>query len=94
MKKSLSELFDTSHDELIVSFDIRPQLSWAITNLQKQLQELLDSSECFSLNNTEKRMYLSKAVTKFQGNLSELDSGANTAIRTIKDESHYEKDML
>ena len=90
MKKSLIELFDVPHNELLLSFDIRPQLIWAISNLQYQLQELLDSSECFSLDSTEKRMYLSKAITKFQGNLSELNSGNNTAIREIKDEAHYE----
>jgi hypothetical protein len=89
MKKSLAELFDISHDELLLYFDIRQQLIWAIDNLQKQLEELLNSPECFSLNNTEKRMYLSKAITKFQGNLSELNNGYNTAIRKIKDEAHY-----
>lgn len=93
MKKSLTELFDCPISTLHIHFDIRTQLHWAIQNLQSQLDTILASPDCFSLENTEKRVYLSKAISRFQGNLHELESGHNTAIRELKNETHYEKDL-
>lgn len=94
MKKSLTELFNVSLSELQEHFDIRLQLQWAIDNLNTQLMAVLTSDDCFSLENTEKRTYLGKAINKFQGNLDELNSGSNTALREVKAEKHYEKDLL
>lgn len=93
MKKSLTELFDCPISTLHAHFDIRTQLHWAIQNLQSQLDAIIASPDCFSLENIEKRVYLSKAISRFQGNLHELESGQNTAIRELKDETHYEKDL-
>jgi hypothetical protein len=91
MKKTLSELFDLTIEEVRENFNITKAYTWAVNRLQDQRQAILQSGNW--IGRQDELMYIDKAIKTYQGNLDEWYSGSNTAVRTKLDESHYDDEF-
>lgn len=87
MKKTLSELFDLTIEEVREHFNITSQYTFAVNRLKDVKADIISSSDW--ILHQDKLAYIDKAIEHFQGNLNEIYGKGNTSIRLKIDDNKY-----